>query len=92
MAAGAAAGPVAPGAVPRAAEGTQPAGNAQPSARCPVPRPGQAEGWQQHQTMPGAVSGTAGVSWAGEGTSALGKVYSFPVPLEMTLIKKTDLD
>lgn len=40
----------------------------------------------------GAVSGRAGASWAGEGTSALGKVYSFPVRLEMTWIKKTDLD
>lgn len=39
-----------------------------------------------------AVSGMAGASWAGGGTSASGKVYSFPVHLEMTLIKKTDLD
>lgn len=62
--------------------GAQPAWNAQP-----VPR--QQDG--SSTKAPNALSRRAG-ALAGEGTSALGKVYSFPVHLEMTLIKKPDPD
>lgn len=62
----------------------------------PVPSagawPGSRMAAAPNHPMPGAVSGRAEASGAGEGISALGKVYSFPVRLEMTLIKKPDLD